>query len=151
MKSIYEDKNRKKIDLNMTSMIDVIFLLLIFFIFTTNFDAVEKLLPANLGFQGTILQNDIIVTQEERDLGEIYIRILMDEKGENFSWRINQRSCNSLDQVGHVLRQLANALPEVPVIIDPDRKVPIENVLDIYDICRKNGLVKIQFAVAKKK
>lgn len=150
MKSIYKDKNRKKIDLNMTSMIDVIFLLLIFFIFTTNFDAVEKLLPANFGFQGTILQNDIIVTRQELDLGEIYVRILTDEKGEKFSWRINQRSCESLDQVENVLEQLAKALPEVPVIIDPDRKVPIENVLDIYDICRKNRLLKIQFAVKQK-
>ena len=133
----------------MTSMIDVIFLLLIFFIFTTNFDAIEKLLPANFGFQGTVLQNDIIVSQEELDLGEIHVRVLLDETG--LSWRINQRPCSSFDQVDHILGQLAKLMPDVPVIIDPDRKVPIETLLDIYDVSRKNGLTKIQFAVARQK
>ena len=49
---------RSRGDLNMTSMIDVVFLLLIFFIVSTEFRIIEGLLPTNLPQKGSISPTD---------------------------------------------------------------------------------------------
>ena len=38
--------------------------------------------------------------------------------------------------------------PNVPVVVAPERNVPIENVLDVYDSSRRVGLGKIKFAAS---
>lgn len=136
--------SRRPIELQMNSMIDVIFLLLIFFIITANFDKLEKLLPTNLFLPGQI-KTEWSLPPEEKFLGDIQIRILLESN--QLLWQVNQRHCDSLVEVEKVLRALEHLSPEIPVIIAPLGEIPIENVLDVYDTCRQVGLVKIQFAV----
>ncbi len=63
------------------------------------------------------------------------------------SWSVNQRRCITLEEVQSVLTDLGVLAPDTPVIIAPTKNVPIEALLDVYDICRDKGLKKIQFAV----
>ena len=37
---------------------------------------------------------------------------------------------------------------ELPVILDVDGEVPLEDVIDVYDLCRRIGLDRIQFAAS---
>lgn len=143
MKSVFHPQSGGPLQLNMTSMIDVIFLLLIFFVLTANFDRIEKLLPTNLFLRGTAWI-DPKIPSEETILGEIQIRILAE--GNMVFWKVNQRTCSTFSEFEKVLRELATISPSIPVIIDPARSLPIEKVIDVYDACRRTGLTKIQFA-----
>lgn len=134
-------------ELSMTSMIDVIFLLLIFFVFTANFNELEELLPMNLTLPGTSEQKEV-KTPEELDLGEIRIGVERTAQGgEGYLWRVNRRECGEEAELADAIARLAAISRTVPVIIAPAGDVPIERVLDIYDLCRRAGLAKIQFAV----
>ena len=79
MKTPKPNQQDSSIELNLTSMIDVIFLLLIFFVCTTDFREPEKRLPTNLG-SGAIAADETR-TQEERDLGRIVARLTVAPSG----------------------------------------------------------------------
>ncbi len=129
----------------MTPMIDVIFLLLIFFVCTASFQALEEILPTNLSLPGAIAA-DVPVDPELEDLDEIVVKILW-RKG-RASWQINRRDYVRLDRVRAVLRAAAQIKVDLPVILDPAPDVPLEAVIDVYDLCRQIGLEKVQFAAS---
>ncbi|MBQ9811819.1 MAG: biopolymer transporter ExbD [Thermoguttaceae bacterium] len=134
------------IELNLTSMIDVIFLLLIFFVLTTDFKEPEKLLPTNLNGSGAI-SSEIAQTQEERDLGKIVARVAVDASGK-IEYAIDGKRVDSLQNVEATFVALQEIDPNVPVIVDPDANAPLESVLDVYDCARRAGLAKIKFAAS---
>lgn len=132
------------LELNLTSMIDVIFLLLIFFVFTSDFKEPEKLLPTKLSAVGAIVDAPP-PEQEERDLGKITVRVAANPDGE-LTWTVDGARVESLAAVEETLAALQEIEPTVPVVLDPERGVAIESVLDVYDAARRVGLSKIQFA-----
>jgi len=50
--------------------------------------------------------------------------------------------------VGRVLTAVAGFQADLPVILDVEGVVPMENVIDVYDLCRQIGLERIRFAAA---
>lgn len=145
MKSSKKFRKTSSLDLNLTSMIDVIFLLLIFFVFTSDFKEPEKLLPTNLSAPGSVA-SAATLSQEARDLGKITIRIAV--AGDEIVWSVDGRRAESFEAVEATLVALQEIDPNVPVVVDPDRAVPIEKVLDAYDAARRAGLSKIKFAAS---
>ncbi len=125
----------------MTSMIDVIFLLLIFFICTASFKPLEEELPLNLSRPGTLAET-IPATKLEEDFKFATLRIFPEDGG--VRWQINDRSCATLGELGQVLRQLAQIKPDLPVLIDMDDNVAWEHFIHVYDLCRETGLSRIQ-------
>ncbi len=130
------------LELNLTSMIDVIFLLLIFFVFTSDFKEPEKLLPTKLSAVGLV---DAPLEQRERDLGKITVRVAASPDGA-LTWTVDGTRVKSLAAVEETLAALQEIAPTVPVVLDPERGVAIESVLDVYDAARRVGLSQIQFA-----
>ena len=49
----------------------------------------------------------------------------------------------------NLLKVLSEESRELPVILDPDANVPIENVLDVHDAARNVRFSHVQFAVPK--
>ena len=133
-------------ELNLTSMIDVIFLLLVFFVCTSDFKEPEKFLPTNVNGQGAIV-GETTQTQEQRDLGKIVARVIVDASG-RVAYAIDGKPLDSIDQVEAALGALQEIAPDVPVVVDPDYAAPLENVLDVYDCARRVGLAKIKFAAS---
>ena len=129
----------------MTPMIDVIFLLLIFFVCTAGFQAVEEVLPTNLALPGSV-DTAVEIDPLEEDLDEITVKIL--HRPDRPAWQVNGRNYDRLEQVGAVLRAAAEIKIDLPVILDVDAEVPIEYVIDAVDLCRQIGLRRIQFAVS---
>ena len=129
----------------MTPMIDVIFLLLIFFVCTANFQLVEEVLPTNLSLPGSV-DTQVEIDLLEEDLDDITVKIF--PRGDRTAWQVNGRDYDRLEQVGAVLRAAAEIKIDLPVILDVDAEVPIEDVIDAYDLCRQIGLKRIQFAVS---
>ncbi|MCF0233960.1 MAG: biopolymer transporter ExbD [Thermoguttaceae bacterium] len=145
MKATKNATATRPLELNLTSTIDVVFLLLTFFVFTSDFKEPEKLLPTNLAQSGAVQTSDA-VPQEERDLGRIVVKI--DVKNGALAWRVDSRPAASLEEVAALFEELRRIDPNVPTIIDPTSAVPIENVLDVYDVARGVGLSKIKFAAS---
>ncbi len=135
------------LELNLTSMIDVIFLLLIFFVFTSDFKEPEKRLPTNLSGAGAVATTVETLTQEERDLGKITVRIAVNAENETV-WTVDGRRVESLAAVEETLTKLREIDPNVPAIVAPERNVPIESALDVYDVARRVGLGKIKLAAS---
>lgn len=132
-------------ELNLTSMIDVIFLLLIFFVCTADFKTPEKTLPTNLSLPGAVASE--VVPQRERDLGKIVVRILV-APNRRVSYSVDGKRVASIADVEALLESLSQIDTNTPVVVAPERDVPIERVLDVYDAARRVGLGKIKFAAS---
>lgn len=144
MKAPVSNEDRT-IDLNMTSMIDVIFLLLVFFVFTADFDRLEKLLPMNLALAGKVERLDAPKpTESEPERVKIRILRLNDTQ---VGWQVGVERLTDRSALAGRLRNCAGR--RSTVIIAPDGDVAIEKALDVYDLCRGAGLKNIQFSAKK--
>jgi len=141
----YHSHQRGRLDVEMTPMIDVIFLLLIFFVCTASFQAVEEILPTNLSLPGSIV-SDAPIDPEVLDLEEVVVRIFRREG--RLQWQVNQQDCGRLKEVRDKLAAVARVKVDLPVILDVDSDVPLENMIDVYDLCRQIGLERVQFAAS---
>jgi len=131
--------------LNMTSMIDVIFLLLIFFVFTADFDRIERLLPANLSLPGRTKKTENSAEKPESEILTIKVHGTMDAP----SWEFDTGPVSEAELTAGIA-QFARQTALGTAVIVPDGTVPLERVLDVYDRCRRAGLTQIQFAAKKK-
>lgn len=126
-------------------MIDVVFLLLIFFVCTANFQQPEEELPTRLSLPGAI-ETSAPLDPEIEDLEEIVVKVLWE--GE-VAWQINERKYRRLGEVRAVLEAIASRVkPDVPVILDVEGIVPMESVIDVYDVCRLAKLTNVRFAAS---
>jgi biopolymer transport protein ExbD len=138
--------DRRQTDLAMTPMIDVVFLLMIFFVCTASFQLSEELLPTSLAVAGGTSAPSLI--EIEPELERILVRATyVDGKTH---WVVNERPCDSLLEVRQVLRAVAEIDRSLPVILDVAGNVPLGDMIDVYDLCRLEGFEKIQFAAERK-
>ena len=126
----------------MTPMIDVVFMLLIFFVWTASFRAVELTLPSSLVTQsgGQGVESD----PELEDLERIVVRIVWD--GQRPGWTVNDVPANSLAAVRDRLGAVARIKQNLPVLLDPVAEIPLGHVIDVYDVARQAGFQNVQFA-----
>ena len=131
----------KPAELRMTPIIDVIFLLLIFFVCTANFMPLEKILPMNATLPGNVDAD--FVLPDPIDLDFVTVQIFFD--GEPH-WQIEGNRPSTLGEVRHILQLIRDIRSDIPVIIASADNVPMENVIDVVDICHNLELL-VQFAV----
>ena len=145
--SIFTDR-REPLDVKMTPMIDVVFLLLIFFVWTASFQIVEHILPSSVS---EISGNDSISPNEppppEADFHNVVVRILWAEG--RVSWRVGEESLGDLTGVEAKLARIFQANAEAPVIIAPDNATPLGDVIDVYDLSCRVGFDEVQFAASE--
>jgi len=142
--SPYRD-GRERLDVKMTPMIDVIFLLLVFFVATASFQAIEEVLPTRFTLPGAVA-SQVQIDPEIVDLDEIVIDVGW--RSGRPTWEVVGVEYASLAELGAVLRQTREIKPDLPVILDVEASVPMEHVIDVYDLCRAVGLERIQFAAS---
>ena len=134
------------LDVKMTPMIDVVFLLLIFFVWTASFQIVEYMLPSRLSVtSGSAEQTEL--DPEMEDFDRVVVRVLWDEGRPVFL--VNETARDNLAEVRDMLETLAQIKSDAPVILDPDQAVPLGQVIDVYDVARLVGFEKIQFAASE--
>lgn len=134
-------------DLNtaMTPMIDVVFLLLVFFVWTASFQVVEYLLPSELSAQ---LGSDSTPVEEPPppdDFEDVVIRIRW--QGQQPQWTINQQPLGDVQAVGEQLQAIAAVGVDATVILHPDPVVPLGVVIETYDVAKLAGFNNVSFAV----
>ena len=131
-------------DVTMTPMIDVVFLLLIFFICTASFQIVEQTLPSGVQLElppGTEIME---TSNDTEDMDPVLIHIRWQTSGP--SWSINGQPCAHLQILEQKLFALSKIDPAVPLILDIDPNVPLGDAIYTYDLGRKSGFSQIQFA-----
>jgi len=134
-------KRDNDLDLNITPLIDVVFLLLIFFMVSTTFQRESEItieLPESSG--------DAV--EKEKTV----IEVSVDSQGSYF---VNKRRLKNTD-----IKTLKKAISvtrgdnkEPKLIISADKMTPHQSVIKVMDAARQLGLVNLTFATkqAKKK
>jgi len=138
-------------ELKMTSLIDVVFLLLIFFVWTASFQMVEYVLPSQVSEasqRGTAGNAEQPLTAAA-DFPELVVRVRW--ANGRPTWSVNDEPVPALLEVQHKLTRVFAINPEAPVIVHPDQEVPLGHVIDLYDLTRRIGFRKVQFAASQEK
>jgi biopolymer transport protein ExbD len=131
----------------MTPMIDVVFLLLIFFVCASVGQVRESVLPTELA-AGSI--ESLQAGQPPPLLGEVWLKVLPGSDG-NTIVEVNQREYTDFSQLKDTLMNLAELAPEIPVILDIEPDVVLEEMIRVYDTCRVAGFESISFAADAEK
>ena len=119
----------------MAPMIDVVFLLLCFFVTAQIFSQWETEINITLPTART-------GETPQRLPGEIIINIEVDG-----TTSVNQRSLEA-DQLASLLVELAAMYPGQPVLIRADKRAPYEHVVRVLDLCRQADIWNIAFATS---
>ncbi len=138
--------DRDRLDVKMTPMIDVVFLLLIFFVCTASFQALEESLPTNLSTPSGAAEVEQPLDPELEELESIVVKVRV-EAG-RLTWQVGEKPCSSLRQVRDALRLLAELNNKLPVILDIGGAAPMGDVVAVYDVCRLVGFQRVQFAAS---
>jgi biopolymer transport protein ExbD len=116
---------------DLTPLINVFFLLLIFFLFTSSFifqPGIKVNLPR--AFTSEVIQQEnaiLVITKEDT----VYL---------------NDREISSEEIVSN-LRLLAKA--KVPLLIKADSEASLGRIVEIWDMCRKEGVSQVNIATSK--
>lgn len=133
-------RDNSRADVAMTPMIDVVFLLLIFFVWTASFQVVEALLPSELA-PPTAVGSTTDLKNEDFERITVQLTLLNGK----VNWRVNGQPITGLVALSERLKLLAGIRADLPVVIDPAEEVPLGDVIDVYDAARNAGLANIQF------
>jgi len=136
LKSSYVGTN---FTVRMTPLIDVVFLLMIFFIMTLNFlepeGILENRLPETAQRTATEQQKDWEIVRIHLSDDRVQPRIYLQE-----------REINDLKDLLYNL----NLLPrDIMIVIDPGSKVAYKHVIDIYNTCLKSKKTNIAFSISR--
>ena len=124
-KSLYEEQ-----ELNMTPLIDCVFLLLIFFMVTTVFKqpySLQVVLPE--AQQGVIVEEKKLVASITQD-GRMEIN----------------RHLVTLDDLEQVLLREKEGTRSLTLVVRTDQETPHKYLLDLFEIAKRVGIEKIPLA-----
>ena len=137
-------------EINMTPMIDMVFLLIVYFVWTSGDLAMETLLPSHISEQrGTSATTSDDIPPPEADFDPVIVRVSYDDAGAQ--WSVNGEPLASLAELRAVLANLVDIKRDAPVILHPEANVPLGSVIDVYDLSRALGFEKVQFATTRRK
>ena len=139
-------RDRKGLALQLTPMIDCVFLLMIYFLWSSSFAVVELTMPSTLAAQGagSAAGRAPLRPSAEADFEKVTIRVLRQDGMP--AWQINDAPMASLVELQTALNTIAGIKRDAPLVIDPVGDVPLGDVIDVFDIARLVGFQKVQFA-----
>lgn len=139
MKFSGRDRRRAKAPaLALTSMLDVIFLLLCFFVTASVFSQWESEISISLPAASTS-------ETPSRLPGEVILNVARDG-----SVTVNARKL-TLNDLGERLRKVADFYPGQPVVIRADRETSYDSLVKVIDTCRNAGVWNFSLATVEEK
>jgi len=152
MKTVFgHSQEKSNFDSMMTPMIDVVFLLLIFFLTTSSFQKLEKQLPSAAATppdaQASGLDSEPLPPPAMTDFNDIVIKLHRKEGG-GIAYKLQNQDIESEEQLSERISAILKARSDLPIIIDPDRDVTAGDAIQVYDLIRRRGSLAV-FLVAK--
>ena len=126
----------------MTPMIDVIFLLMLFFIMTIRFQEPEGVLESRLPETGGL---GVAEKQDDWEVVRLRIRLFIKE-GASPKIYLQDREITDYEELLTYLKRLPR---DVLLVIEPELKVPYKHVVGVYNTCLKAKMEKVVFAISK--
>ena len=134
------------IELKMTPMIDVVFLLLVFFVWTSSFELPEFDLPGAIATPpGGSMKATSQIPPETFD--EIVIRL--SRRDASLRIELNGTVISDPDALRIQLGEIVAIGVQPPVIVDPDDDVTMDWAVSVYDAARSAGIDRVLFAAAQ--
>lgn len=133
----FRNRQREDMGLDMTPLIDIVFLLLIFFMVSTTFDHNSEInITLPTASEKVVESKPDVINVGINSNGEVYINNiqLLDSK---------------FKTIKNNLLTAMDGLKEPAVIISADAKASHQSVVQIMDVARQLNLVKITFATKK--
>ena len=138
MKFSGRERRAKAPALALTSMLDVIFLLLCFFVTASVFSQWESEISISLPSASS-------AETPGRLPGEVILNVAKDG-----SVTVNAKKL-SLEDLGSRLRKVAEFYPGQPVVIRADRDTAYSSLVDVIDTCRNAGVWNFSLATVEEK
>ncbi len=141
MKATFLQKQSQIIfSVKMTPLIDVIFLLMIFFLLTINFHKPEGVINNQLPQLGEQNSEEL-----SKDWETVRLRVKLVREDLRLKIYLQERVVYSYDD----LLQYLNELPDdILIVIEPDDKVPYKHVIGVYNMCLKSKKKDIVFSIS---
>ena len=117
----------------LTSLIDIVFLLLIYFLLTTNFMVDE-------GIQVKLPQANATSPQTEKEM-----TIFVDSTGKAF---MNNKVV-SLNELFLIVKTRVGETPDIPVVIKADKSVILNKAVRVMDVVKAAGADRLVLATEK--
>ncbi len=130
----------------MTPMIDVVFLLLIFFVCAASGQTIEDLLPTEMPPAGSI-EAPVPPPEDYVPKDKMWIYLTRADDGRTLI-ELNEREYDSFDRLNEVLTGIAELAADSPVILDIAGDVPVGDMIRVYDICHAAKFQSISFAAS---
>lgn len=127
-------KRKEQIDLNLTPLIDVVFLLLIFFMVSTTFDKDSRIK----------VELPTAATQDEKVQIDDVLDITVDSKG---LFYVNQKEVinTNAEILQRAIEKDVGDKRDMPVIITVDAQAPFQAAFKVMDVASKMGFVNMTF------
>jgi len=132
----------------MTPMIDVVFLLLVFFVCASVGQLPDSLLPAELGPGATTAEVELPSPDpEEEKHQEVRVGLRPGTASGSITMQLNEQPIPTAAELRQRLIQLADIDPLTRIVLDIDDQVSIQQFISIYDLCQALGFQAISFGV----
>ena len=131
---------RRRYAISMTPLIDVIFLLMIFFLMTINFQEPEGVLDNRLPQLGRRSSED-----PTKDWETVRLRIQLTRASGELRIHLQERILSNYEDLGHYLDRLP---PDILIIVEPENDVPYKHVIGVYNACLKSKKREIVFSIS---
>jgi len=126
----------EEVNINLTPLIDVVFLLLIFFMVSTTFDTTSQLkirLPE--------------ASQNESTKEKAQLNLMIDAKGRFF---LNSRELSSQksEALSFALQRVLDG-SDRPIVIQSDAESPVQSLVTAMDVVARLGLTQVSIATTR--
>jgi len=124
---------REKLEISITPMIDIVFLLLIFFMVTTTFN------------RHTELQIELPEAEGQEQQAKEAIEISIDPSGQYY---VNQHQVvnQKMETLKKAILKVAGDSKKPPLVIAADANTPHQYVINVLDVARELEFVHLTFA-----
>ena len=123
----------EQIGFQVVPMIDILFLLLCFFVTSQIYSQWEAEI-------GVTLPTATTARVEQRLPGEIILNVLKDGSTSVNGRRLNDR------ELADLMNRLVKLFPGQPVLIRADKQTAYEHVIRVLDLCRRADIWNVSFA-----
>lgn len=134
---IRSSRRREEPEVNLTALIDVVFLLLIFFMVSTTFDR-EAQLKVDLPE----------ASAEPTEAPKEILEVTVNERGEYFI--DDQQVVNTeAETLRKAMRQAMGDRRDLPLLIRADGQAPHQSVVTVMDVARQLGIEQLSLATVQ--
>ncbi|MCF7971895.1 MAG: biopolymer transporter ExbD [Methylococcaceae bacterium] len=133
----FRNKKKQPLEVSLTPMIDVVFLLLIFFMVTTTFSKETSIKIQLPQAEGQAIEADTKV-----------LTLTIDKSGQFF---INDRALQdkSLATLNSELNTAFGMNKQMPLVINADANAPVQAAISVLDVANHIGFRNISFTTQK--